>query len=77
MKTVVSIIIKFYQKTLSFDHGIFKRLFPYGYCRFYPSCSEYTLQAVEEYGASKGLYYGLKRLCRCHPWHKGGYDPLK
>jgi len=45
-------------------------------CRFYPSCSSYTLQAVERYGLLKGLALGLKRIVRCHPWNDGGYDPL-
>ncbi len=46
-------------------------------CRFYPSCSEYTIQAVERYGFLKGLYRGLTRLLRCHPLSQGGYDPIK
>ncbi|NPV59772.1 MAG: membrane protein insertion efficiency factor YidD [Actinobacteria bacterium] len=45
-------------------------------CRFYPSCSQYTLQAVETYGPAKGMWLGLRRLTRCHPWNEGGYDPL-
>ena len=45
-------------------------------CRFYPSCSMYTLDAVNRYGVVGGLWLGLKRLVRCHPWHPGGYDPV-
>ena len=45
-------------------------------CRFYPSCSQYMLQAVERFGPLKGTYLGLKRLMRCHPFNDGGYDPL-
>ena len=45
-------------------------------CRFYPSCSQYTLQAIESYGPAKGIWLGLRRLSRCHPWNEGGYDPL-
>jgi len=45
-------------------------------CRFYPSCSVYAAQAVEKYGVAKGLWSGLHRLMRCHPWNSGGYDPL-
>lgn len=46
-------------------------------CRFYPTCSEYTLQAVEKYGAVKGGWLGTKRILKCHPFNSGGYDPLE
>lgn len=46
-------------------------------CRFYPTCSEYTRQAIEKYGAIKGSWLGLKRIVKCHPLNEGGYDPLK
>ncbi len=45
-------------------------------CRFQPTCSQYTYQAVEKYGSLKGLYLGFLRIVRCHPWSKGGYDPV-
>ena len=45
-------------------------------CRFFPSCSEYAIEAVEKYGALRGLSLGLKRLSHCHPWNPGGFDPL-
>ena len=45
-------------------------------CRHYPTCSEYCREAVERYGVFKGLWLGLRRLCRCHPFGKGGLDPL-
>ena len=45
-------------------------------CRFQPTCSSYTLEAVETYGAIKGCYLGIKRVLRCHPWGSGGYDPV-
>ncbi len=45
-------------------------------CRFYPSCSEYTSQAIKQYGPLKGSYLGVKRLLRCHPFNPGGFDPL-
>jgi putative membrane protein insertion efficiency factor len=46
-------------------------------CRFHPTCSEYTRTAVEKYGAARGLWMGLKRLARCHPFHAGGFDPVR
>ncbi|MCL4463003.1 MAG: membrane protein insertion efficiency factor YidD [Firmicutes bacterium] len=46
-------------------------------CRFYPTCSQYTLDALERYGAISGTWRGLKRICRCHPFHPGGYDPVE
>ena len=46
-------------------------------CRFYPTCSDYTRQAVERYGVVRGLWMGVKRLSRCHPFHAGGFDPVR
>ena len=46
-------------------------------CRFYPTCSSYSLEALEKYGAVKGSYLSIKRILRCHPFNPGGYDPLK
>ncbi|ETX11100.1 hypothetical protein MUS1_12050 [Marinomonas ushuaiensis DSM 15871] len=45
-------------------------------CRFYPSCSHYMIQAIEQKGIIKGVYLGIKRLLKCHPWHEGGLDPV-
>ncbi|MDY3983688.1 MAG: membrane protein insertion efficiency factor YidD [Veillonellaceae bacterium] len=45
-------------------------------CRFYPTCSTYMLEALRKYGPVKGSYLGMKRILKCHPFHKGGYDPL-
>ena len=70
-------IIKFYQRTLSFDHGIFKHMFPYGFCRFQPTCSEYAIGAIEKYGVLKGGLKAAWRVMRCNPWNKGGHDPVK
>jgi len=46
-------------------------------CRFEPTCSQYTMQAVEKYGAFRGTWLGAKRILRCQPFSKGGYDPVK
>jgi putative membrane protein insertion efficiency factor len=45
-------------------------------CRFYPSCSDYALEAVMRHGAATGAWLAAKRVCRCHPYHAGGYDPV-
>lgn len=45
-------------------------------CRFYPSCSAYALEAIEEYGPAKGSWMAVKRICKCHPFHPGGFDPV-
>lgn len=76
MKTIVIFFIKVYQKTLSPDHGLFKARYPYGFCRFYPSCSEYGLTAVQEYGVTKGLWRTFWRVLRCNPWAEPNIDHL-
>ncbi|MEI7612115.1 MAG: membrane protein insertion efficiency factor YidD [Betaproteobacteria bacterium] len=68
MKTLIQVLIRFYQ------YGISPMLGPR--CRFLPTCSEYTAEAVTKYGAFKGLRLGLKRIFRCHPWNSGGFDPV-
>lgn len=70
-------MIRLYQKTLSFDYGIFKYLYPNGFCRFSPTCSEYSYQAIEKYGIIKGGFKAIWRILKCNPFNKGGYDPLK
>ncbi|WP_072832740.1 membrane protein insertion efficiency factor YidD [Clostridium collagenovorans] len=46
-------------------------------CRFYPTCSQYALEAIQKYGALKGGFLAIKRILKCHPFHPGGYDPVK
>lgn len=68
--------IRLYQMTLSPDHGPLKHLLRNRTCRFHPTCSEYTEQAIRKYGFFKGSWLGMKRISRCHPWNEGGFDPL-
>lgn len=77
MKWLSLKLIKLYQKTLSFDHGPLKVFYPQGFCKFHPTCSMYTYQAVEKYGTLKGSWMGFKRILRCNPWNEGGDDPVK
>lgn len=69
--------IRLYQKTLSFDHGPMHAYFPQGYCKFNPSCSEYTYQAIDKHGVVKGILLGVYRILRCNPFTKEGDDPVK
>jgi len=68
--------IRLYQRTLSPDHGPLRRLYPDGYCRFSPTCSEYTAGAIEKHGFCLGVGLGFWRILRCNPWCRGGYDPV-
>ena len=62
-------LVRFYQKFISPLKG--------PTCRFYPTCSQYSIEAIKKYGALKGIYLTMRRLLKCHPFHTGGYDPLK
>ncbi|MFA7088275.1 MAG: membrane protein insertion efficiency factor YidD [Patescibacteria group bacterium] len=76
-RRLVVAAIRFYQKTLSFDHGPMKSLYPYGFCRFTPTCSDYGVEAINKYGIIKGGLMTCWRILRCNPWNKGGHDPVK
>jgi len=64
---ILILMVRFYQRFLSWMTG--------NCCRFEPSCSAYFIGAVEKYGAIRGSFLGVRRICRCHPFHPGGYDP--
>ena len=68
MKRLLIAMVRFYRKNIS-------PLRP-PCCRYIPTCSQYALQALEKYGALKGSWLALRRFLRCHPFHKGGYDPV-
>ncbi|MGD9899385.1 MAG: membrane protein insertion efficiency factor YidD [Calditrichaceae bacterium] len=69
MKKILLLLIRGYQKIIS-------PLFPPS-CRFYPTCSEYSYQSIDKHGFFKGLWYSLIRISKCHPFHPGGFDPVK
>ncbi|MFC1598414.1 membrane protein insertion efficiency factor YidD [Patescibacteria group bacterium] len=77
MRITLLSVITLYQRTLSLDHGPLSRFFPFLGCRFHPSCSQYTYEAIARYGAIKGTWKGIKRVLRCHPFSRGGHDPLQ
>jgi putative membrane protein insertion efficiency factor len=68
MKGLALGLIKIYQHTWS-------QVMPPA-CRFEPTCSQYTYEAIRKYGFFKGTWLGMRRFFRCHPWHEGGYDPV-
>ncbi len=76
MKEIAKVLIRIYQHTLSFDHGWLKVFYPYGYCRFTPTCSQYTYEAIDKYGILKGVWLGTKRIARCNPYAAPGPDPV-
>ena len=68
MKHVLMAMVRFYRKAISPTRP--------PCCRFYPTCSQYALEALEKYGAIKGGWLAFRRILRCNPFHKGGYDPV-
>jgi len=74
MKNVILKLIRLYQKTVSPDHGLF--FAGSTRCRYWPSCSEYTYQAIEKYGLFKGLLMGGYRILKCNPLSEGGVDKI-
>jgi len=77
LKKAVLNAIRWYQATLSPDHSPRKALYPYGYCRFYPTCSEYGYEAIDRYGILRGGALTVWRILRCNPYSRGGHDPVK
>lgn len=77
MTTLLVRLIEIYQAVLSPDHSFWaKHRFPHGYCRFYPSCSEYAKQSLQKHGWFFGIGRAVGRILRCNPFSAGGYDPL-
>ncbi|MBL7576256.1 hypothetical protein SAMN00017477_1310 [Peptoniphilus asaccharolyticus DSM 20463] len=70
MVKIAKLLIRFYQNFIS------KYILVGNHCRFTPTCSEYAYQAYDKYGFFKGTYLAVRRILKCHPFHKGGYDPL-
>lgn len=68
MKAALLLLLRFYRAAIS-------PLFPPS-CRYVPTCSAYAMEAIEKYGAWRGGWMAVKRILRCHPFHKGGYDPV-
>lgn len=76
MKTILIQIIKIYQKTLSPDHGWFRAKWPYGYCRYQPTCSQYGIDAISEHGSIRGSAMTAWRILRCNPFAQPSHDPV-
>jgi hypothetical protein len=75
-KKTASLLIVFYQRVLSPDHSWIKARFPHGFCRFYPSCSEYSKQSIERFGLIKGGILSANRIIHCHPWAEPKVDSV-
>jgi len=71
---LAQVLVRFYQITLSPDHGPLRHIFPGGFCRYTPSCSSYTHEAIGKYGLIRGTIKSIWRILRCNPWSKGGID---
>jgi hypothetical protein len=69
-------LINVYQVLLSPDHSWLKSRFPHGYCRFYPSCSQYAKESIIKFGVVKGVWFGTKRVSRCNPWASPAIDKV-
>ncbi len=76
MRRLLLRIITWYQRVWSPDHSPRKELYPYGYCRYVPTCSEYAYGAIDKHGVVKGGVLAFWRILRCNPWSKGGHDPV-
>jgi len=76
MRSILLKLVELYQRTLSPDHGIFRYRYPYGFCRFRPTCSEYAHRAIHKHGPWKGMVLAAKRIVKCNPFNKGGWDPI-
>lgn len=68
--------IQLYQKTLSPDHSWVKAKYPYGFCRFYPTCSEYAITALQKHGTIKGTGFAIKRIIKCNPFVQPQIDKI-
>ncbi|MFH0905266.1 MAG: membrane protein insertion efficiency factor YidD [bacterium] len=76
MRHIAIILVRLYQKTLSPDRGWMRFYYPHGYCRYQPTCSEYALRSIEEWGVWRGMFLAIARVARCHPKAPFGYDPV-
>jgi len=73
---IAKLLIRIYQKILSFDHAFWANPKIFRVCIYHPSCSEYTYQAIDKHGLVKGIIMGIFRILRCNPFAQGGYDPV-